>query len=655
MILEVLEDRCTPASVSPVQGPGSGSLSPVQQTGSDTLGIPWIDPGHLTLSFAPDGTTAGAAGSTLQQLLATDVPGGAGPLTILRAFQTWAVLANVNIGLVSDGGQPLGTIGSVQGDSRFGDIRIAAVPLGSGTVATGNPFELDGSTWSGDVLLNSQVPFGNGSSGAYDLYTVALHEAGHVFGLADSSDPTSVMYGTYTGPRTGLSAQDVAAFQSLYGARQGDAFQGKQGNHTWQTASPLGSFSTPITADITTLGGVDWYKVAIPDTVAPGATVTVNLRTTGISLLESSLTVYDNAQNVLGAATATSPLYGDLSVQLPNVVPGQLVYLKVSGATQSVFGIGSYQLSMNGQSAASSPLTLPGADNRFNGSLATATRLTARNSSLTTLDFSYQGIISSAADVHYYKVFSPATAGNSPPELLVMVSATNVNGLMPQATVFDASGAAVPAQVIANDHGFFCIQIANTQPNAAYYVEVSALNPSGSAAVGNYLLGLDFNATPTVQLQQFAAGALAAATPANTQTLSVSQSSALQLVLAAGAGTSGVEVQMSIYNANGALVFQLASYGGQPATSGVAYLTAGTYTVLYQVASIMPLASPVSYALQGWTVSDPIDPILVGSTTGTSTPGKPPYVLSTPAAPSWQGPSYLALDVAPTYTTPYYF
>src|SRR5262249_50429165 len=150
---------------------------------------------------------------------------------------TWAVLGNVNIGLVDDGGQPLGTPGSVQSDPRFGDIRVAAQPLGNTVVATGNPFQLNGSTWSGDVLLNSSVPFGVSSPGGYDLYSVLLHEAGHAFGLDDSTDPTSVLFENYSGIRSGVSLQDAASFQTLYGVRHGDSFEGKQGNDSRQTAT----------------------------------------------------------------------------------------------------------------------------------------------------------------------------------------------------------------------------------------------------------------------------------------------------------------------------------------------------------------------------------------------------------------------------------
>ncbi|HKA08015.1 MAG TPA: hypothetical protein VKD71_12205, partial [Gemmataceae bacterium] len=102
--VELLTDRCLPTM----------------------FGIPWADPNHLTLSFAPDGTATPYGPNVLSATLGASAPTASWQREVLRAFQTWAVNANIDIGLVADGGQPLGTVGAVQWDSRFGDIRVAA-------------------------------------------------------------------------------------------------------------------------------------------------------------------------------------------------------------------------------------------------------------------------------------------------------------------------------------------------------------------------------------------------------------------------------------------------------------------------------------------------------------------------------------------------
>ena len=80
--LESLEDRCTPA----------------------TWNNPWPDAAHLTLSFAPDGTMIGGNASNLFQTLNAIAPTQTWETVILRAFQTWAAQANINLSVVADNG-----------------------------------------------------------------------------------------------------------------------------------------------------------------------------------------------------------------------------------------------------------------------------------------------------------------------------------------------------------------------------------------------------------------------------------------------------------------------------------------------------------------------------------------------------------------------
>src|SRR4051812_18068847 len=111
---ELLEDRTLPA----------------------IFGVPWADPGRVTLSFVPDGTALPGGGtSNLFQTMNAVAPTATWQGEVLRAFQTWAAGANLNVAVVADSGTPLDAPGPVQGDTRVGDIRIAARALSDSSVA----------------------------------------------------------------------------------------------------------------------------------------------------------------------------------------------------------------------------------------------------------------------------------------------------------------------------------------------------------------------------------------------------------------------------------------------------------------------------------------------------------------------------------------
>src|SRR5689334_15202515 len=114
---ELLEDRALPSS----------------------FGIPWADPEHLTLSFAADGTPTPLGPSDLTQLLASTGSSAPCEPETLGAFQSWAAQAAIHLAQTYDGGQALDTVGPVQGDARFGDIRIAAAPLSHDSLADASP------------------------------------------------------------------------------------------------------------------------------------------------------------------------------------------------------------------------------------------------------------------------------------------------------------------------------------------------------------------------------------------------------------------------------------------------------------------------------------------------------------------------------------
>src|SRR4051812_42486418 len=230
------------------------------------FGIPWADGRHLTLSFVPNGADIDGVDSTLFSAM----PGSSTKwqTEILRAVETWAAVANINVGVVPDSGDPLGAPGAPQGDPHFGDIRVAARPLSDNVLAMTTPSGFLGGTRVGDIALNSGNTFRIPGSGAKeDLYTVMLQEVGHALGVGNSTDPNSVMYETYGGIRTGLSAGDVASIQALYGVRTADGFEGSGGNNTLATATTIvqptwavPSASLVVQGDISTQADVDYFK-----------------------------------------------------------------------------------------------------------------------------------------------------------------------------------------------------------------------------------------------------------------------------------------------------------------------------------------------------------------------------------------------------------
>src|SRR6266849_3389356 len=71
-------------------------------------GMAWPNPQHVTVSFVPDGTQVFDSQSSLFQTLNSQATTSAWETTILQALQTWAANANINLAVVSDGGQPIG-------------------------------------------------------------------------------------------------------------------------------------------------------------------------------------------------------------------------------------------------------------------------------------------------------------------------------------------------------------------------------------------------------------------------------------------------------------------------------------------------------------------------------------------------------------------
>jgi hypothetical protein len=332
-----------------------------------TNGGAWVHPERITFSFAPDGTNVGGLSSNLNAAMAArGFAPDAWKNAVRDAAGLWEQVAGVNLVEVPDGGDPFSVPGYQQGDPRFGDIRIAGVNLGPGSLGLDFlPPPINGGTLAGDMVLNTAMPWS--LAGDYNLETVAIHEFGHALGLDHSGLYSAVMYAYYTGVKTILASDDVAGVQAVYGAPRADAFEAGAGNQTYPTATPLNPYLNP--ASQISLGGLsihtlpgggqdqDWYVVTVPK--ANNHAMTVTVQSTNLSELAPRVMVYNAA--LQGVAQAMAPYaYGaTISTGVTGVTEGQMFYIRVLPANGGSTGIGAYGLQVNFSGQAMGPIQPP--------------------------------------------------------------------------------------------------------------------------------------------------------------------------------------------------------------------------------------------------------------------------------------------------------
>jgi hypothetical protein len=603
---------------------------------------PWPNAEHLTLSFVPDGTTIGTyeqadlgltQSSSLFGALSSAGTPDAWKIAILRAFQTWAVNTNINIGVVSDGGQALGTTIATADGGGTGDIRVGAYGQTPEVLAVNTPYNVLSDAWQGVLLFNSAKSFSiGGANNTYDLYSVALDEAANVLGLADNTDVTSARFGSYQGVRTGLNTSDVAAIQQLYGGpRAPDGYEGEMGNDSSDSAFSLvttpyqgdpNQYMAAADGDVTTNSDVDYYAI---QTRSDTTSLSISLQTSGRSLLVGRVSVYDSNGNLIATAAGTDPLHGDAALTVSAVNANSTYYVRVEGATQDVFGIGSYALRVGlnftppAISTVADTTQVLGPDHGGNDSFATATVLTTTPGNAPNTFYNASANIQNAQDVDYYSAHTSATAQL----MTVAVQSAQANTLYAQAQVFDAAHNLVAASVVTNgDGGRYVIQ-ANVLPGMDYYVVVQAIGSNGQHLSGDYDVTVSF-ADPRVQLNSVRTGTLSDSRSQEFVTMTVGENRLYQFTLGGQTMDPDIAsaVRMVVYDATGAVVFVLSTETGQ-STSGTVLLHAGNYTVRFQAATTNSTSLPMTtYSFKEVVISDPIDPFTINPLT-------PPSQIST--------------------------
>jgi hypothetical protein len=311
-------------------------------------GFVWPNPGHITYSIAPDGVVWNGGGTNILNASFDAKFGNAWQPEIARALATWEAAANINISQVSETGkQDFNAPGQIQGDPRFGDIRIGGDDFEDPIMlAETYPPPPGTGTKSGDVSINTALPFAIG--GTYDLYSVLLHETGLSLGLGEPPNPNVVMNTTYGGVRQGLTPGDLAGIVAIYGPRAPDSFQKQGQGISAATAINItpnlnaSAQATITSVSLATIGDTEYFRVVAPK--GSGSALQVTAAAANVSMLSPQITLLSASGSVLATAAQPSKWSNNVSVSFNQVVPGQQYVIAVTGATNNVFAVGAYQL-----------------------------------------------------------------------------------------------------------------------------------------------------------------------------------------------------------------------------------------------------------------------------------------------------------------------
>ena len=620
-----------------------------------TFGTPWPEPRSLSVSFPTDQAAIGAYRNTLREHLDSVTDRRLWQEATLRAFQTWSVHSNINIGLVPDRGDDFGAVGLSSNDPRFGEFRVGSFPQ-SNVLANALPYQTISGTWSGDVLINSEINYyladlnSNGpisvlapdeKGPAFELYSVLLHEAGNALGIADNNVPGSVMNGAYSGPNRQLKSVDIAKIRELYGARR-DVFE-PTGNSSRGTATriptPIGySGQEPLLArgSLNTTGDVDFYQFT---PLAGKEKVTVRLMASGISLVKAKLEVQDRAGRKIADVKTDSIFENNMQLEIGSLQNHSSLFVRVASNTSDVFGIGDYRIELDYRDPSLQPSIVPppydsdaidddegpidylSVDKLFseagivdretnaNDTLLTATQLETTPGFLSHTRYELQSSLATANDRDLWKFQAPAFAS---PTLQVTLDPVGLSNPELELFLLNTKGDRIASSVSRKPDGGLNLIVANPAPSETYVMFVRR-TPGTPVQVGNYVATANFATNPATNMRKMHSANIGSQSD-DLVRMTTYKTQLFRFDLIAQSANLDNAVQLSIHDERtGDLVANFAAAVGFAKTEFV-WLGVGTYVVRTSVRNrLQAPTGSVRFSLNADTVSDdqgprPINP-----------------------------------------------
>jgi hypothetical protein len=191
------------------------SVQGMSAQGTSVQGVP------MFVKTGDGWSSEGLSGATVQYVfssLTPKVPETVVKEEITRALMEWPKHGNLHFVPGSDPSAPR-TVAIRFASFDHGDAYPFDGP-GGVLAHTFYPSPVNAEPIAGDMHLDASEDWHSGAN--VDLYTVALHEAGHALGLGHTDQPGAIMYPYYR-MGTQISNDDIAGIESLYGPPNGSA------------------------------------------------------------------------------------------------------------------------------------------------------------------------------------------------------------------------------------------------------------------------------------------------------------------------------------------------------------------------------------------------------------------------------------------------